>query len=56
MVQSPYRFSAATSGARGVVAYRGEHNAEVLAAWAGYTPEEIASMAASGILVAEPVP
>ena len=53
VVQSPYRFSAAISGARGVAAYRGEHNAEVLTGWAGYTDADIAALATSGVLVAE---
>lgn len=54
VVQSPYRFSAATSGARGFAAYRGEHNADVLTAWAGYTDAEVAALETSGVLVAEP--
>ena len=35
IVQSPYRFSAAESGVRGVAPWRGEHNAEVLRDWLG---------------------
>ena len=35
---------------------RGEHNAEVLEAWAGYTADDIASLTASGVLIAEDRP
>ncbi|HVE95292.1 MAG TPA: CoA transferase [Acidimicrobiales bacterium] len=54
VVQSPYRFSAATSGVHGVAAYRGEHNADVLTTWAAYTEAEVATLESSGVLVAEP--
>ena len=36
LTQSPYRFSAATSGVRGPAPHRGEHNAQVLEEWLGY--------------------
>jgi len=39
VVQSPYRFSAASSGVRGGAPHFGEHNAEVLADCGLTTPE-----------------
>jgi CoA:oxalate CoA-transferase len=56
VVQSPYRFSAATSGVRGAAAMRGEHNADVLAEWAGVTEAEIERLTAAGVLLAESPP
>jgi crotonobetainyl-CoA:carnitine CoA-transferase CaiB-like acyl-CoA transferase len=53
VVQSPYRFSAATSGVRGSPAYRGEHNREVLGEWLGATADEIAKLEEDGVLLAE---
>ncbi|MDQ3757853.1 MAG: CoA transferase [Actinomycetota bacterium] len=53
VAQSPYRFSRADSGVRGPAPFRGEHNAVVLAEWAGYEAEEIDQFAATGILHAE---
>ena len=41
VVQSPYRFSTATSGARGGSPRQGEHNAEVLADWLGFDRKSI---------------
>lgn len=52
--QSPYRFSAARSGVRGVTARRGEHNSEVLAQWLQKSAAEIAALTVGGILQAEP--
>jgi crotonobetainyl-CoA:carnitine CoA-transferase CaiB-like acyl-CoA transferase len=48
--QSPYRFSAATSGVRGGAPHRGEHNAEVLAEWLGLSAVEIADLEGAGVL------
>jgi CoA:oxalate CoA-transferase len=53
VVQSPYRFSAATSGVRGSPAYRGEHNREVLGEWLGASVDEIAKLEEDGVLLAE---
>jgi crotonobetainyl-CoA:carnitine CoA-transferase CaiB-like acyl-CoA transferase len=53
VVQSPYRFSAATSGVRGSPAYRGEHNREVLGEWLGATADEITKLEEDGVLLAE---
>ena len=53
VIQSPYRFSAATSGLRGPAPYRGEHNAEVLRDWIGATDAEVVGLAERGILQAE---
>jgi CoA:oxalate CoA-transferase len=49
--QSPYRFSAARSEVRGPAPHRGEHNAEVLAQWAGKSAAEVAALEASGVLL-----
>ncbi len=51
MVQSPYRFSAASSGARGGSPRQGEHNADVLADWLGFDGPTIESLRASGVLM-----
>jgi crotonobetainyl-CoA:carnitine CoA-transferase CaiB-like acyl-CoA transferase len=55
VVQSPYRFSAARSGVRGGASYRGEHNREVLAEWLATSPDEIAKLEETGVLLAEKV-
>jgi len=47
---SPWRFSAAATGVRGVAAYRGEHNREVLREVAGLTDAEIDHLEAAGVL------
>jgi CoA:oxalate CoA-transferase len=47
---SPWRFSGATSGAHGDPAYRGEHNREVLRAFADLSDDEIDKLEADGIL------
>ncbi|MEM7100882.1 MAG: CaiB/BaiF CoA-transferase family protein [Pseudomonadota bacterium] len=49
--QSPYRFSAAASGVRGVAPHRGEHNAEVLQDWLGYTADKVESLIDQGVLL-----
>jgi crotonobetainyl-CoA:carnitine CoA-transferase CaiB-like acyl-CoA transferase len=51
--QSPYRFSAAKSGVRGVAPHRGEHNAEVLGEWLGLDAARTSALAEAGILSAE---
>lgn len=57
VVQSPYRFSDARSGAgAGGAPYRGEHNNAVLAEWLGAGPDEVAGLAAAGVLSAEEPP
>ena len=56
VVQSPYKFSAATAGVRGGPAYRGEHNADVLERWLGANAEEIQALEREGVLVAEERP
>jgi crotonobetainyl-CoA:carnitine CoA-transferase CaiB-like acyl-CoA transferase len=53
VVQSPYRFSAATSGVRGPAPLRGEHNAQVLAEWAGWADGEVAALAESSVLLSD---
>ena len=56
VVQSPYRFSQAQSGARGGPAYRGEHNREVLEQWLEASPEEISRLEHSRVLRSEERP
>jgi crotonobetainyl-CoA:carnitine CoA-transferase CaiB-like acyl-CoA transferase len=51
--QSPYRFSAASSGVRGGAPHRGEHNTEVLGEWLGLGEADVARLAESGVLAAE---
>ena len=51
IVQSPYRFSNAESGVRGVAPHQGEHNADALADWLGSSAEEIARWVEAGVLV-----
>jgi crotonobetainyl-CoA:carnitine CoA-transferase CaiB-like acyl-CoA transferase len=50
VMNPPYRLSGATIGVRDFAASLGEHSAAILAE-AGYAPEEIAAMAASGAAV-----
>ncbi|MFM8355386.1 MAG: CaiB/BaiF CoA transferase family protein [Gammaproteobacteria bacterium] len=50
VVQSPYRFSRASSGVRGPAPHRGEHNAAVLLDWLGYARADVAALAAAGVL------
>ena len=51
VVQSPYRFSAATSGARGGSPRQGEHNAEVLADWLAFDRTTIDALRDNGVLI-----
>ena len=51
IVQSPYRFSNAESGVRGVAPHQGEHNADALADWLGSGAEEVAGWVEAGVLV-----
>ena len=50
MAQTPYRFSQAASGVRGPAPHKGEHNADVLRSWLGFSDSEIAALAERGIL------
>ncbi|GAC1594856.1 MAG: CaiB/BaiF CoA-transferase family protein [Acidimicrobiales bacterium] len=56
VVQSPYRFSDATSGVRGGAPYRGEHNDEVLGEWLGWDRNRIDALREAGAVLAEPRP
>ena len=56
VVQSPYRFSNASAGIRGPVAYRGEHNADVLREWLDLDEAAIATLAGAGVIAAEELP
>ena len=51
IVQSPYRFSNAEAGVRGVAPHRGEHNASALADWLGCGADEIAQWVDAGVLL-----
>lgn len=53
VAQSPYRWSAATSGVKGPAPHRGEHNREVLAEWLGLTDAEIEDLAGAGVILAD---
>ena len=48
--QSPYRFSAATSGVQGQASHRGEDNEEVLTDWLGASNDEAMHRAQSGAM------
>ena len=48
--QSPYRFSAATSGVRGPAPHRGEHNQAVLQDWLGKSRDSVDALVADGTL------
>lgn len=50
--QAPWRFSAADSGVRPVVGFRGEHNSEVLHRLLGLDDAEIERLAADGVISA----
>lgn len=51
VVQSPYRFSAAASGARGASPRQGEHNDVVLADWLGFDRAAVDALRGAGVLV-----
>lgn len=52
--QAPWRFSGAETGVRGVPAWRGEHNREVLRELAGLDDAAIDRLEADGVLSARP--
>ena len=56
IVQSPYRFSDATSGVRGPAPHRGEHNHAVLADWCGISAADTDRFLAEGVLLREDAP
>jgi crotonobetainyl-CoA:carnitine CoA-transferase CaiB-like acyl-CoA transferase len=51
---SPWRFSDATTGVRGVPAFRGEHNREVLEEVLGLGAAEVEALEAAGVLSSRP--
>ena len=51
---SPWRFSGADTGVRGVPAYRGEHNREVLRELLDVSDPELDRLEADGILSSRP--
>ena len=51
--QSPYRFSAASSGVRAGAPHRGEHNADVLGDWLGLGAADLTRLAETGVLAAD---
>jgi crotonobetainyl-CoA:carnitine CoA-transferase CaiB-like acyl-CoA transferase len=50
VINSPYRFSAATAGLRGVPAFRGEDNRSLLTQLLGLSEEEIVALERDGVL------
>ena len=56
VVQSPYRFKEAESGARGPAPHRGEHNAEVLQEWLELDQGAIDALVERGVLLADQAP
>lgn len=56
VVQSPYRFKEADSGARGPAPHRGEHNAVILREWLELDEAEIEALVESGVLLADQSP
>lgn len=52
VVQSPYRFTHASSGAAGPAPAQGEHNAAVLADWLDLDAGAVEALEASGVLLA----
>ncbi len=52
VLNSPYRFSSASAGLRGVPAFRGEDNRSVLGELLGMGEDEIAALEAQGVLSA----
>ena len=56
VVQSPYRFAEAESGARGPAPHRGEHNAEVLQEWLELDEGAIDALVERGVLLADQAP
>ncbi len=53
VVQSPYHFSNARAEVRGGAPFRGEHNAEVLAAWLGLDGDAVDDLTDRNVLLAE---
>jgi CoA:oxalate CoA-transferase len=53
VVRSPYRFSHAESGVRGVAAHCGEHNREVARDWLAMPEAEIERLTSAGVLLRE---
>lgn len=53
LIQTPYRFSGASSGIRGGAPLQGEHNREVLASWLGMDPERITALVEQQVLIHE---
>ena len=53
VMQSPYRFSNATSGIRSGAPHQGEHNEEVLTEWLGRSKDDVSALCASGVLLTD---
>ena len=51
VIQSPYRFSHADSGAHAGAPYRGEHNVQALTDWLGLSTSEIEALTQRGVLL-----
>ena len=50
IVQSPYRFSDASSGVHDRAPHRGEHNRDILHGWLGWGDTKIEELAAMGVV------
>jgi crotonobetainyl-CoA:carnitine CoA-transferase CaiB-like acyl-CoA transferase len=50
LINSPQRFTRTTSGIRGVVPYRGEHNRDVLTEWLGLSDGDVDGLEAAGAI------
>jgi crotonobetainyl-CoA:carnitine CoA-transferase CaiB-like acyl-CoA transferase len=56
VIQTPYKFSGAASGARAPAPHRGEHNRAVLREWLAMSDAEIDALVAGGALLAAAPP
>ncbi|MFT7597565.1 MAG: CoA:oxalate CoA-transferase [Acidimicrobiales bacterium] len=55
VTNTPYRFSSAEAGVRGVAAHRGEHNYDALHDWLGVSGTEVDALHEQGVLLADDV-
>jgi crotonobetainyl-CoA:carnitine CoA-transferase CaiB-like acyl-CoA transferase len=53
VMQSPYRFSNASSGIRGPAPHQGEHNQEVLVEWLGRSVTDVDQLRSQGVLLTD---
>ena len=55
VINSAFRYTNAASGVQGPAPTLGQHNADVLQTVLGYTPEQIRTLQASGVLRQEAI-